>query len=73
MLLKKILITDGSKWIQKEINRMRYRNAITETAARIVRDCMDKKAAIAFIRKYARLSIPLEDQSHFVEAVKGIS
>lgn len=50
--------------------RMRYRNAITEAVARIVRDCMDKAAAIAFIREYARLSIPAEDQAHFVEAVE---
>jgi len=50
--------------------RMRYRKAITETVARIVRDCMDKTAAIATIREYARLSIPTEDQAHFVEAVE---
>ena len=50
--------------------RMRYRKAITEIVARIVRDCMDKTAAIATIREYARLSIPSEDQAHFVEAVE---
>jgi len=50
--------------------RMRYRNAITENVSHIVRGCMDKAAAIAFIREYARLSISLEDQAHFVESVE---
>lgn len=50
--------------------RMRYRNAITENVSRIVRDRLDKTAAIAFIREYARLSIPPEDQAHFVESVE---
>ena len=50
--------------------RMRYRNAITENVSRVVRDCMDKTAAVAFIRKYAQHSIPPEDQAHFVESVE---
>lgn len=50
--------------------RMRYRNAITENVTRIVRDRMNKAAAIAFIREYTRLSIPLEDQARFVESVE---
>ena len=50
--------------------RMRYRNAITENVSSVVKGCMDKKAAIAFIREYAQLSIPPEDQSHFVESVE---
>ncbi len=50
--------------------RMRYRDAITETVARIVRDCMDKTVAIAFIREYARLSVASEDRAHFIEAVE---
>lgn len=50
--------------------RMRYRNAITENVSRVVKGCMDKRAAIAFIREYARLSIPPEDQAHFVESVE---
>lgn len=50
--------------------RMRYRNAISENVVSVVRSCMDKAAAIAFIREYARLSIPLEDQEHFVESVE---
>jgi hypothetical protein len=50
--------------------RMRYRNAITENVARVVRDRMDKTAAIAFIREYVRLSIPREDQAHFIESVE---
>lgn len=50
--------------------RIRYRNAITENVSRVVRGCMDKTAAIAFIREYARLSVPPEDQLHFVESVE---
>ena len=50
--------------------RMRYRNAITENVSRVVRDCMDKTAAVAFIREYARHSIPPEDQAHFVKSVE---
>lgn len=50
--------------------RMRYRKAITEIVARIVRDCMDKTVAIATIREYARLFIPSENQAQFVEAVE---
>ena len=50
--------------------RMRYRNAITETVARVIRGSMDKAEAIAFIREYARLFIPSEDQAHFIESVE---
>ena len=50
--------------------RMRYRNAITENVSRVVRGCMDKTAAIALIREYARLSIPPEDQARFIESVE---
>lgn len=50
--------------------RMRYRNAITDNVAHIVRYCMDKAAAIAYIREYARNSIPLQDQAQFVESVE---
>jgi hypothetical protein len=50
--------------------RMKYRKAITENVTHVVRDCMDKSKAIAFIREYARVSIPPKDQSHFVEAVE---
>lgn len=50
--------------------RMRYRNAITENVVSVVRKCMDKPEAIAFIREYARLSIPPQDQAHFVETVE---
>jgi hypothetical protein len=31
---------------------------------------MDKTAAIAFIRDFARKSVPLEDQERFIEAVE---
>lgn len=50
--------------------RMRYRNAITENVLSVVRACMDKIAAVAFIREYARHSIPQEDQARFVESVE---
>jgi len=50
--------------------RTRYRNAITENVTRVIRGSMDKAAAIACIREYARLSIPPEDQAHFIESVE---
>lgn len=50
--------------------RMQYRRAITETVTRVVRERMDKTAAIAFIREYAKSSIPIKDQARFVEAVE---
>lgn len=50
--------------------RMRYRNAITENVSHVVREGMDKTAAIAYIKEYARISIPPEDQSKFVESVE---
>ena len=50
--------------------RMRYREARSEVVARIVREGMEKKTAIVFIRDYAKLSIAQEDQSHFIETVE---
>lgn len=50
--------------------RMKYRSAISENVVHIVRECMDKTAAIASIREYARVHVPPEDQVHFVESVE---
>lgn len=50
--------------------RMRYRTIITEVIAHIVRECMDKKAAVAAIKKYALSSVPQEEQSHFIEEIE---
>ncbi|MCX6991046.1 MAG: Fic family protein [Chlamydiae bacterium] len=50
--------------------RIRYRKLITEIVARIVRSCLDKTAAIAAIREYAKFSISPEDQAHFIETVE---
>jgi hypothetical protein len=50
--------------------RMRYRHAITENVGRIIRECMDKTRAIAFIREFAIVSIPLQDQERFIEAIE---
>ena len=50
--------------------RIKYRNSITENVSRIVKGCMDKRRAIAFIREYATRSIASEDQARFIEAVE---
>lgn len=50
--------------------RMRYRTAITENVSQVVKNCMNKTTAVASIRKYAELSIPLKDQMRFIESVE---
>lgn len=50
--------------------RLRYRSLITEIVAKIVREHMDKTAAIATIRIYAQRDVSSEDQAHFIEAVE---
>ena len=50
--------------------RMRYRHAIKETVGEIVRRGMNKAEAINAIRKQALDSIPLQDQSRFIETVE---
>ena len=65
--VKKLEVLKNS--LRKKSNAL-YCSFITETVAHIIRDCMDKTAAIAFIRGYAQRSVPLEDQAHFVEAVE---
>lgn len=50
--------------------RLRYRNLILETVANVVRETMDKKAAVEAIKIKAVQSLPLEDQSKFLEKVE---
>lgn len=50
--------------------RIHYRQVITENIGRIVRNCMDKTAAIAAIREYAHDYIPIENQAYFIETVE---
>lgn len=50
--------------------RIRYRIRVTEVVAAIVRGGMDKKSAIAFIRREVAQHIPAEDQARFVEVAE---
>lgn len=50
--------------------RLRYRNTIMETVAYIIREKMDKKAAIHAIRTKASQAIPKEDQPKFIESLE---
>lgn len=50
--------------------RMRYKIAIFDTVSYIVKDCMNKKEAIASIKQKASQIIPTEDQLRFIETVE---
>lgn len=50
--------------------RMRYRMLVSELVANIIRNCMDKKAATAHIKKQALEQIPEADRSRFLEVVE---
>ena len=47
--------------------RLRYRHLISEIIANIVRKCMDKKTAIAYIKKQAIDNVPDIDRSRMIE------
>lgn len=53
--------------------RLRYRDAIKETVAIIVRECMNKKLAAEFVHKRAKDLIPVRDQKQFIEAVETVA
>ncbi|MBI5449830.1 MAG: Fic family protein [Gammaproteobacteria bacterium] len=50
--------------------RLRYRAAIAEAVAEIIRGGMDKKAATAYIRQRATVELPAQDRMRFVEVVE---
>ncbi len=50
--------------------RLKYRNLIFETVASVVRTQKDKKEAIKAIRTKTTNSVPLEDQSKFIETIE---
>ena len=50
--------------------RLRYRPLIMEFVAEIVRGCMDKNTAIAFIKQRATEDVQQEDQARFVEVTE---
>lgn len=50
--------------------RLRYRDLLARAVAEIVRGPMDKKSAIAFIRKTAAKNIIAEDAAKFIEVVE---
>jgi hypothetical protein len=51
--------------------RVRYRTLRKETVANVVRGKMNKKSAIAFVRKQAKNMIPDVDQMKFIEVVEN--
>ena len=50
--------------------RMRYRSSIFEVISKVVKEQMDKKAAVITIKELAGLEIPLKDQLKFIETVE---
>ena len=50
--------------------RLRYRTMVAEAVAEVVRNGMDKKAAIAFIKQRAIEGVPREDQARFSEVAE---
>ncbi len=50
--------------------RMKYRDLIMETMGSIVRDCMDKKSAVAWIKQQSNGAVDPESQSRFIEVVE---
>jgi len=50
--------------------RLRYRTIILETISHIVREQMDKKAAIGTIRTKAIQGLPADDQQRFIQTVE---
>lgn len=50
--------------------RLRYRMLVSELVANIIRNCMDKKAATAHIKKQALEQIPEADRPRFLEVVE---
>ena len=50
--------------------RLRYRTPVTRVVSAAVREGLDKKRAIAFVRQNAAVDIPLYDQAQFIEVVE---
>lgn len=51
--------------------RLRYRQVVIDAIAHVVRDRLDKQAAVALIRKLAAEHIPLSDRERFIEIVEA--
>lgn len=50
--------------------RLRYRTQIREFVARVVQECMDKRAAVGWIAGKAAAKIPVDDLDRFIEVVE---
>lgn len=55
---------------EPDLFRLHYRGKIKETVVKVVRYCLDKKAAVQQISREAALKIPVHDRSRFVEIVE---
>lgn len=50
--------------------RVKYRTEIREFVAKVVRDCMDKRAAIGWIANKTGIKIQLADRARFIEVIE---
>jgi len=55
---------------EPDLFRLRYRDVIHNAVSEIVRQCMNKKTAIAFIKEQS-LTLPLQEQAHFIEVIEN--
>lgn len=50
--------------------RLRYREQIREFVVKVVRDLMDKRAAVGWIAKKAETVVPVDDRNRFIEVIE---
>jgi Fic family protein len=55
---------------EPDLFRLRYRNLIITTIGEIIRKCMDKRKAVAAIKKKANEVVPKNDLAKFIEVVE---
>lgn len=54
---------------EPDLFRLRYRDLIHNAVSETIRQCMNKKTAIAFIKEQS-LSLPVQEQTHFIEVIE---
>ncbi len=55
---------------EPDLFRLQHRDLIFETIRRIIRECMDRKMAVATIRQAAETYLPFDAQFRFIETVE---
>lgn len=53
-----------------DLFRLRYRAQIREFVAKVVLDCLDKRAAVGWIARKAAAEIPADDRNRFIEIIE---